>query len=160
MNGDLLHSDYYAYYSTIRVAWPNASARVSITNTEFSKANVSLATPTVDYWSGRWGSKAYSVLGVCDASSTDGLQLNSWRNAKASSGLINYAGILMTPYLNFQNSTHMRLSMVHEIGHALGLGHPNTDYYVTTAASVMRQGTVETYYVPQTHDKNDLSNKY
>ena len=153
INGDLLHSDCYAHYSAIRTAWPNASSRVSVTAVEFSRANVALATPTMDYWNSRWVGRADEIYGVCDSSSTDGLQLNSWQNAKASSGLISYAGILITPYLNFHNSTHMKKTMVHEIGHALGLGH-------TTEVSVMIQGVVKTYYTPQPHDVADLNNKY
>ena len=31
INGDLLDSNYSSHYSVIRVAWPNASARVSAT---------------------------------------------------------------------------------------------------------------------------------
>lgn len=160
INGDLLDSYYSTHYSVVKDEWSIASARVSVTEAVFSRANVCLATPTVQYWRDRHDLAAYAVMGVCDTSSTDGLQLNSWQNAKASSGLINYAGILMTPYCNFQNSTHVRKAMVHEIGHALGLGHPNTIYYVTDAASVMRQNTVESYYKPQAHDKTDLNSKY
>lgn len=161
-NGDMLDSNYSSHYSTIRVAWPNASARVSVTDADFSSSNVDLATASSDYWSERWGILYSSyVFGVCDITSTDYYELNSLENAKASSGLIRYAGILFTPNSSaYDNTTHRRMTMVHEIGHALGLGHPNTDYYVTNAASVMRQGTVETYYTPQTHDKNDLNNKY
>ena len=85
---------------------------------------------------------------------------NFLARAKLSSKLISYAGILFTPQSYYSNDTHRRMTMVHEIGHALGLGHPNTDYYFTNAASVMRQSTVETYYTPQTHDINDLNSKY
>ncbi len=160
-NDDLLDSNYSSHYSVIRAAWPNASARVSVTDTDFSSSNVDLSTATSDYWSNRWG-YIYSlgILGVCDMTSTDNYELNSLANAKASSGLIKYAGILFTPNSSYENTTHRRKTMVHEIGHALGLGHPNTDYYVTNAASVMRKGTVETYYTPQTHDVNDLNSKY
>lgn len=162
INGDKLDSNYSSQYSTIRYAWSNASARVSISQTDFSSSNVDLGTATKSAWAsivGEWN--VYSVLGLCQATSTDGIALDSVAHAKSSSGKIKYASILFTPYTTgFQNTTHRRCTMVHEIGHALGLGHPNTTYNVTSAASVMRQGTVETYYTPQTHDINDLNNKY
>lgn len=161
LNDDLLDSNYSSHYSVIRGAWPNASTRVSAVDSDFSISNVDLATASSDYWSDRWGILYSSaVLGVCDMTSTDDIQINSLSAAKNCSGLIRYAGILFTPNSSYDNNTHRRNTMVHEIGHALGLGHPNTNYYVTNAASVMRQGTVENYYTPQTHDINDLNSKY
>lgn len=162
MNDDLLDSSYSSYYYAVRTAWPNASARVSVTDTVLSYSNVDLATATETYWRGRYGYlESMGVLGVCDISSTDNIEINNLADAKACSGLIKYAGILYTPFESvFENSTHMKFVMMHEIGHSLGLGHPNDGYYVTSAASVMRTQSIETYYTPQAHDISDLNSKY
>lgn len=171
MNGDYLSSDYSSYYVTASNAWPNASSKVSVVRTSFSSSKVDLATATETYWDNRWGYLyAHNYLGVCDMWSTDGKALTDPSSAEASSGRIGYASILFTPYIGdydwslFDSNVrpnHIKATMVHEIGHSLGLGHPNTYYYVTSAASIMRTGTgYEGYYTPQAHDINDLSSKY
>lgn len=54
---------------------------------------------------------------------------------------------------------HGTRSIVHEIGHALCLGHPDGSYYYTNEASVMKRSNTS-YTMPQQHDKNDIINKY
>lgn len=163
MNADNLHGGYVSLYSSIKTAWPNASARVSITASDFSSSNVDLATATEAEWKRRWGDKYLDKMGVCDLTSTDGYQLNA-SNANLSSKRIRYAGILYSPFESeYYNITNQKRVMVHEIGHAFGLGHPNVDVgnYFTSAASVMRTNTYnESYWTPQSHDINDLNNKY
>lgn len=57
-------------------------------------------------------------------------------------------------------------TMVHEMGHGMGLGHPNRPEYEPISDdiySVMRQGypdTNKTRTSPQVHDKDDLANMY
>lgn len=170
MNGDYLSVDYSTHYATVSSEWPAASSKVSVTDTTFSTSKVDLATPTAAYWDGRFGIYYSTALGICDMTSTDGKQLDTAANAKSSSGKINYAAIFLTPYISsydwslFDSSkrpNHIKATMVHEIGHALGLGHPNTSYYPVSDNSIMRQGTGYGGYIsPQTHDIDDLTSKY
>ncbi len=165
MNGDYLSSDYSDEFLIVSYAWQTASSKVLVERTSFSDSNIDLSTATKYYWDNRFGGEFYSkyVGGVCDITSTDNIQITNASTASASSGRIRYAGILVTPYVqdffDADNPTnHRRAVLIHEIGHTLGLGHSNTNYYPTTDASIMRtyEG-YEGYYRPQDHDKNDVS---
>lgn len=104
------------------------------------------------------------IIAIAGLRSTDGLLISS-SNVQSSSKKIASAQIYMTPYSSNYSSTnpgnHRVAVMTHEIGHVLGLGHPNDIYYPVNAESVMRTwGNYEGYYTPKTHDTNDLNNKY
>lgn len=158
INGNYLNDYYTQYYSSIRSAWPNHSARVSVTETAFGASNVDLATATEQAWINRYEDSYMNVWGHCRSVTTNGYDLETLENAQASSKRINYSAILYTPYIGtYGSETHLKKTMVHEIGHALGLGHPDGNYSYT---SVMYQGPINTYWLPQTHDINDLNNKY
>lgn len=99
-------------------------------------------------------------LGFAELRSTDGFLINDG-TANICSKYIQYALISLNPYTNlYVNETHLRLTMVHEIGHVLGLGHPNTYYEITQDPSVMRQSSFGGYYTPRPHDISDLDRKY
>lgn len=164
INGDLLDSPYSSYYSDIKKAWPDASENVAIVETDFGDSNVDMATATAEYWDARWGSEhSREYMGVCDLTTTDGTKLTTRESVKESSRLIKYAGIILTPYTDrYDSTTHMKKTMVHEIGHALGLGHPDTVDYPMVYEEVpsVMMTLVKTYYIPTEHDINDLKDKY
>ena len=61
------------------------------------------------------------------------------------------------------SGNQVQKTCTHEVGHALGLGHPDRYYYSpigSNVKSIMKQGPYEGYLVPQAHDKTDIDNKY
>ncbi len=103
----------------------------------------------------------YNVYGITDITTTDNILITDSNSAKNSSRLIKYGHIYMNPHSKVFGSENDKLyTMVHEIGHVLGLGHPDYIYYPVNDQSIMKQGSYSSYSTPRTHDINDISNKY
>lgn len=164
VNGDRLSSDYTSAYSTAATLWSTYSQKVVIDKVGYGSSNVDIASATKAYWSDRFGVGGAGTLGIADLKTTDGIVIDS-STVQQSSKRISYAQIYMTPYVANYSSTnpgnHKVATIVHEMGHVLGLGHPNANYYPTSVESIMRTGgKYEGYYVPRQHDLNDINNKY
>lgn len=119
--------------------------------------------------------KSSSTLATTWIVDTKGLDLVYAANRPNTSGVIDLALIYMNPTGTvFSNGTtntttikkRIKKTMVHELGHAMGLGHPDRDSYnpiSDSVYSIMRQGFPDkkkTGLVPQPHERSDLNSMY
>ena len=146
--------DTYASIDDVAIsAWDIACPEIV---TSFAKSNphVTLTESSMSNWMKRFPGYYKSVLGVCDITTTDGVTVKDEASARRSNGKIKSAYIQFTPYTEVfkNNNIHVRAVMVHEIGHALGLGHPG----ITSLKSIMRAVPPTTWYMPVDHDKQDV----
>lgn len=108
INGHGLSGKYNDFYSDAKNAFPTAwgSSNITVVETDANTSNMDLATATETYWNDRFGFEdGKSTYGICDMTSTDGILLKSAANAKVSSRLIRYTGILYTPWESFPEDT-------------------------------------------------------
>ncbi|MDO3409971.1 zinc-dependent metalloprotease family protein [Saccharibacillus sp. CPCC 101409] len=164
INGDNLDASYNSAYQSASILWDTYSQKVIINQTAFSSSNVDMAAATKTYWDNRFGITGVGIIAVTDLYDTNGSTINA-STVQNSSKKIASAQIYMTPYASNYSKTnpgnHRVAVMTHEIGHVLGLGHPNDIYYPVTAESIMRTwGNYEGYYTPKAHDTTDLNGKY
>lgn len=155
-----LKSPYSSYFNSITYVWKNACPNeiTSSPTTSYSSANIMILSPSLTQWNNKFQESADMLLGYCENYSTNGVYLNSLEEVKRSSQKIQSAKIFLTPNTdNFSNqTTHIKSVMVHELGHALGLGHPGN----TSIKSIMQQQSPTNNYQPQPHDKQDVAEWY
>ena len=77
---------------------------------------------------------------------------------------ISYVNIWTNPDLTYAapTETDQTKSLTHEMGHGMGLGHPDRSNYNPISASttsVMRQGALG-YSTPQSHENTDIRAMY
>lgn len=151
-----------SYYDSARQKWNDACNEVWLTSTtNLSDSTVDITTPTTEWWTNRFGSFS-QVLGQTWLYDTAGTFIQSASSAENSTKNIDYAQIYISPDSSIwqnKSGTYMRGVLVHELGHVLTLGHPDKEYYYSNDASIMKYQAQE-LDTPQTHDKNDISNKY
>lgn len=159
-NGDNLSNPYKKYYNTAVSVWN--LPQINIYNHSFNGSKVDLSDASTSWWDNNVGSK--QTLAITTLTDTAGRTVNSTSAALASTKQIRYAAIHFSPYtFNYGTlSTNQQACvLVHEIGHALCLGHSNAQWFPTSVSSVMRTPIDDvSYYQPQYHDKNDIAGKY
>lgn len=162
VNSNSLDSNYLPCYADVKSAW-NQSPRVTLTDTTIANSNVDMATYREKEWNEFVGNanEAYFTMGLAVMTTTDNVEVRNMSDAKRSSKKFRYARVVFNPSTRIYSGTIQRkLAMVHEIGHVLGLGHPDDRYNITNVKSVMRSEADGDYYTLQQHDKNDLDSMY
>jgi hypothetical protein len=158
-NGSLLNSNWSSPYTSSIYNWNNYSdLYVSATDTDFTQSEVDLYTYST------WPSN-YPVNGIAktDCYDDDG---DKWDNSdftpnsNCDTNIVS-ASIGTNPKYNSDTALsqyNKRYAIAHEMGHVLGLGHPED-----TVESLMHKDTSRTwsdYDLPKNHERTDLADFY
>ncbi|MBQ7064603.1 MAG: hypothetical protein IJM90_06925 [Firmicutes bacterium] len=156
INGDGLDWRTSGYFSSIVSAW-NCSY-VLCQSTSFTYSKVDMTTVTTTWWNSNCSVFESIATAVTRITDTNNNVITSSSAAASSTKKIKYAMIAFSPNgQNYPSSPEeIRATMVHEIGHALCLGHVA---YSSLNDSIMKQGYYN-YETPRAYDHLVLSNKY
>ncbi|MBD3919081.1 hypothetical protein H8B09_09970 [Paenibacillus sp. PR3] len=166
-----LSGNWSTNYDTARSAWHSSAAPVEFTtSSSLTAPNVRLATTTESYWTNRFGppSLTYEVIGVTDVVDTNGSVITTYDSAAASSKQIKLASIYFNPkpvYMSMSKHDYI-VTMTHEFGHVLCLGHSHDPKYnpadPTTDPSIMSYTYMwmEKNYAPQNHEIGEVKRFY
>ena len=153
----LIHYDgnLESVYSDVSIAtaynkWAvSCSGNVYVTNTvtqnpQNPSGRIYYLVPTQQYWANKFGEfSGVSVLGYTFLYDTNGIEIHDEQTASTTTSLIKSANLFIQPqsFTAFDDLTVAQKHCViaHEIGHALGFGHPKDSegHEIETHESIM-----------------------
>ena len=157
-----LSSEISQYFTTSVGAWPSVTNAVATTETTTGYSNVDITTPSQTSWDQLTGVYSQYYTAFTMFTTTDNIQvIGDADKLKSTTRVIKYALIYFNPEELFLGTNmHKKATIVHELGHVLGLGHTNEGPNSLNVSSIMNQNQSFTYFLPQNHDIVDIEAKY
>jgi hypothetical protein len=151
----------YNYWYYAIASWNSATYKVDFVPVA-NGGDLSLFEASPSLWDSIYpqGGGLYA-FGLAEIFAFNGQHIGTWMDALNAGGKITSSNILLTPYTYQYNNFGINVQGVicHEVGHSLGLGHSDGDYYPTGLPSVMQRSSYG-LTVPKQHDIDDMLIKY
>lgn len=169
-NGSLLTGQHAAnQYSNAFNKWNNISSNVHAINIDYDNSNVKFVTVQVEsYWNAITGAESETCGGITFPYDKNGdLITSSNTNTDIKSVVIyinpkdKYGHPDLVNYDKFeQQEEYARKTLIHELGHALGLGHPVGKSILEAYIMNSDYTTRSVFAAPTANDKVELRKKY